>query len=136
VGKERGPGLAHFPIDAKWSCLLDYHADTSSVSYILDEFTYFFETPYDTTDSTFPECTIDRPSGASADGRMFIVNHFLDVDIFGIDIPDSAAASTTNSVSSILAQSDICLSDYGRVPNFILVSRSFSSDLFFPVTAE
>jgi hypothetical protein len=34
---------------------IDYGADTSTVSYILDEFTYFFETPYDTTDPNFPE---------------------------------------------------------------------------------
>ncbi|KAH8882219.1 PLC-like phosphodiesterase [Thozetella sp. PMI_491] len=101
---------------------MDYHADTSQVSYILDEFgSYFFETPYDTTDKTFPECTIDRPSGASANGRMSIVNHFLDYDILGIKIPDQIDASTTNSVSSIVAQADICLGEYGRVPNFILL---------------
>jgi hypothetical protein len=35
--------------------LTDSGADTSTVPYILDEFTYFFETPYDTTDPTFPE---------------------------------------------------------------------------------
>ncbi len=34
---------------------IDYGADTSVVPYILDEFTYFFETPYDTTDPNFPE---------------------------------------------------------------------------------
>lgn len=34
---------------------IDYGADTSVIPYILDEFTYFFETPYDTTDPNFPE---------------------------------------------------------------------------------
>lgn len=91
--------------------------------YILDEFTYFFETPYDVTDSSFNECTLDRPAGASADGRMYIVNHFLDVDILGIKIPDQLAASNTNSESSILAQSDLCYQTWGRMPNFILVGR-------------
>lgn len=91
--------------------------------YILDEFTYFFETPYDVTDKSFNECTLDRPAGASADGRMYIVNHFLDVDILSILIPDQIEASSTNSESSILAQSDLCYQDWGRMPNFILVSR-------------
>jgi hypothetical protein len=92
------------------------------VPYILDEFTYFFETPYDVTDKSFNQCTLDRPSGASANGRMYIVNHFLDVDIFGIKIPDQINAPKTNSKSSILAQSNLCLQAWGRVPNFVLVS--------------
>jgi hypothetical protein len=44
------------PLIEPWlTSLKDYGADTSVVPYILDEFTYFFETPYDTTDPTFPE---------------------------------------------------------------------------------
>lgn len=96
----------------------------STVPYILDEFSYYFETPYDVTDASFPSCSIDRPSGASADGRMYIVNHFLDYDILGIDIPDKDAASTTNAISgtgSIGAQADLCISLYDRAPNGILL---------------
>ncbi|KAB5515266.1 PLC-like phosphodiesterase [Coniochaeta sp. 2T2.1] len=100
---------------------MDSHADTSSVPYILDEFTYFFETPYDVTDETFNQCTLDRPGGASADGRMYIVNHFLDVDVFGIKIPDQINAPKTNSQASILAQSSLCYQTWGRLPNFILL---------------
>jgi hypothetical protein len=102
----------------------DYGADMSSVPYILDEFSYFFETPYDVTDSTFSDCSINRPAGASADGRMYIVNHFLDVDIFGILVPDRAAAGTTNAATgtgSIGAQASLCKSLYNRQPNFVLV---------------
>ncbi|EFX02694.1 hypothetical protein CMQ_2623 [Grosmannia clavigera kw1407] len=104
---------------------MDYHADRTKVDYILSEFTFIYETPYDTTDADFPECTIDRPSGGSATGRMGLVNHFLDVDInlFGNDIlvPDATAASTTNSLSSITAQANLCLNEHGRLPNFILL---------------
>lgn len=103
----------------------DYHADTSQVNYILDEFTYLYETPYDTTDPNFAQCTIDRPAGASASSRMGLVNHFLDVelDIFGevILIPDTIKAGTTNSLSSITAQTSLCVNAYGRMPNFVLV---------------
>ncbi|KAK1762347.1 PLC-like phosphodiesterase [Phialemonium atrogriseum] len=100
---------------------MDYHSDTNSVPYILDEFAYFYETPFDTTDKNFPQCTLDRPAGAGADGRMGIVNHFLDVDILGILIPDRIHASTTNSVSSIVAQANLCLQNWGRLPNVVLL---------------
>ena len=104
-----------------------------SVPYILDEFTYFFETPYDTTDPTFPECTIDRPPGATADGRMYIVNHFLDLDLDGIDIPDNAADNTTNAATgagSIGAQADLCIGLYGRAPVGILVDYFDQGNVF------
>lgn len=105
----------------------------ASVPYILDEFTYFFETPYDTTDPTFPECTIDRPPGVTADGRMYIVNHFLDLDLDGIDIPDDAADNTTNAatgVGSIGAQADLCIGLYGRAPVGILVDYFDRGNVF------
>jgi hypothetical protein len=102
----------------------DSGANTQTVPYILDEFSYFFETPYDTTDENFPQCSIDRPAGLKDDGRMFIVNHFLDYNVFntGILIPYEAKASQTNSKTSILAQSNLCVQNYRRTPNFILVS--------------
>lgn len=104
--------------------LLDYGADVAKVPYILDEFAYYFETPFDVTDRKFPNCNIDRPPGANADGRMYIVNHFLDVDILGVLVPDRLRAPKTNAVSgegSIGAQADLCRSKHSRSPNVILV---------------
>ena len=111
---------------------LDAGAD-ASVPYILDEFTYFFETPYDTTDPSFPECSIDRPPGAKPDGRMYIVNHFLDLDLLGIDIPDREALNTTNAatgVGSIGAQADLCIGLYGRAPWGVLVDFFDQGNVF------
>ncbi|KAJ5654629.1 hypothetical protein N7490_001632 [Penicillium lividum] len=102
---------------------LDYGADTGTVNYILDEFAYYFETPYDVTDSTFSNCSIDRPAGASASGRMYLVNHYLDVDILGVDIPDRDKASTTNAAmgdGSFGAQATECEALYGHAPNVML----------------
>ncbi|MCJ1385483.1 hypothetical protein MMC17_008606 [Xylographa soralifera] len=112
---------------------LDYGASPSTYPYILDEFSYFFETPYDTTDPTFPECTIDRPPGASAAGRMYIVNHFLDLDIFGIDIPDNAADEQTNAATgsgSIGAQVGICEGLYAYAPKGVLVDYFEKGNVF------
>jgi hypothetical protein len=103
----------------------------ANVPYILDEFAYFFETPYDVTDKSFPDCSINRPSGATADGRMYIVNHFLDDDIFGILIPDYLAAATTNAATgtgSIGSQASLCESIYGRPPNFVLLDFANKGD--------
>lgn len=80
-----------------------------------------YETSYDVTDDAFPSCSIDRPSGASADGRMGLVNHMLHIDIFGIQIPDLIAANKTNSLNSIDAQAGICEGLYGRTPNVVLL---------------
>lgn len=90
--------------------------------YILDEFSYYYETAYNVTDDSFPDCNIDRPSGASADGRMGIVNHMLHDEIFDIQWPDKSSTATTNSVDSITAQAGLCESSYGRAPNVVLVS--------------
>ncbi|KAF7588637.1 hypothetical protein BBP40_005448 [Aspergillus hancockii] len=103
---------------------LDYGANPSTVPYILDEFAYFFETPFGVTDSSFPDCSIDRPSGASAGGRMYIVNHFLNVEVLGIKVPDRIRARRTNAASgngSIGAQSNLCQSIYRRLPDVVLV---------------
>ena len=100
---------------------LDYDADTTVAPYILDEFSYFFETPYDVTDASFANCSIDRPPGASADGRMYLVNHYLDNDFLGILTPDYDAAGTTNGAASIDANVAECVGNYTNNPNVVLV---------------
>lgn len=52
------------------------------------------------------------------------MNHFLDVKIFGILVPDRDRAGQTNAASgegSIGAQSALCEGLYGRGPNVVLV---------------
>ncbi|KAL8707940.1 MAG: hypothetical protein Q9220_007083 [cf. Caloplaca sp. 1 TL-2023] len=101
---------------------LDYNADPTRVPYILDEFAYFFETPYDTTDPAFNQCAIDRPPGATAEGRMYIVNHYLDKKL-GDDmlVPDREAVETVNGEESIGAQVALCEGMYGRKPNVVML---------------
>lgn len=114
---------------------LDSGADEAAVPYLLTEFNYFFETPYDTTDPNFAECTLDRPANSSPDGKMYIVNHFLDIAVgnTGILIPAHNADFTTNAATgngSIGAQADLCTSIYGRVPNVVLVDMFDRGDVF------
>ena len=105
---------------------LDYGAQEEKVPYILNEYKYFFETPFDVTDPSFSSCAINRPPGASPDDRMMLVNHFLDTKVLGsgILVPDSGADFQTNAATgpgSIGAQVDLCTSTYGRTPNFVLL---------------
>lgn len=114
---------------------LDSGANEAEVPYILTEFNYFFETPYDTTDPNFAECTLDRPPNSSPDGKMYIVNHFLDIAVgnTGILIPNHNADFTTNAATgngSIGAQADLCTSIYGREPNVVLVDMFDRGDVF------
>lgn len=67
-------------------------------------------------------CNIDRPAGASADGRLILANHNRNYEVLGIDLPDLVHAGDTNSVASITAQTNTCKGLYGRVPNVVLVS--------------
>jgi hypothetical protein len=96
----------------------------------LDEFNYFFETPFDTTDPHFDQCTLDRPNKLDADGKssMYIVNHFLDIDLAGsgILVPDKTDAARTNAAhgdGSIGTQVALCVGAYGRNPNVVLIDE-------------
>ncbi|RDW88421.1 hypothetical protein BP6252_00453 [Coleophoma cylindrospora] len=111
---------------------LDYDADVATVPYILPEFDYFFETAYDVTaQSDFTSCALNRPSGSDGTGLMMIVNHFLDVSVLGVDIPDFAEESVTNAATgtgSIGAQAAVCLEAWGRLPNGILIDYFKTDD--------
>ena len=101
--------------------------------YILDEFAYFFEDAFDTTDPSFPNCSVNRPPGASAAGRMYIANHFLDDAIGTVDVPGRVDASKTNAatgVGSIGAQAATCSALYGRNPNCVLVDFEDQGHVF------
>ncbi|KAI0528230.1 PLC-like phosphodiesterase [Xylaria bambusicola] len=100
---------------------MDYNSDTGKVPYILDEFAYYFETPFDPLEDQLSGCNVDRPAGASADGRMILANHNRNYEVLGINLPDLAHAGDTNSVDSITAQTNTCNSMHGRIPNVVLL---------------
>lgn len=101
--------------------MADYNADTSQVAYILPEFDYFWETTYDVTNSSFPDCSVNRPSGGNPNALMGIMNHFLDYEILGILMPDEIDVGTTNSENSIETEWNLCKGLYGVGPKVFLV---------------
>lgn len=115
--------------------LMTFVASLSSntgATYLMDEFTYIWENPYEVTTASNFSCKPQRPSAVEGDtasamssDRLPFMNHFLDQDIgFGIVEPNSDAANTTNGQSgsgNLLTAADTCKEAYGRQPAFILV---------------
>ena len=114
---------------------LDYGADTAKVPYILNEFQYFWETPYNTVDPSFSQCEIDRPElspqsspsfVAEVEQRMYIMNHYLDTTTLGMEVPNRRDAKKTNALSgdgSIGAQAELCQTSHGgKKPRVIMVN--------------
>jgi hypothetical protein len=106
---------------------MDYYANQTEVDFILDEFTYMWETPFDQTNSSFP-CTVNRPpslEGQIPKGRLSVINHFFDITLpDDILVPDRAALDVTNGISgagSLGEQAIQCAQIYGAYPNFFLV---------------
>lgn len=83
---------------------LDYMANQTAVPYLLEEFTYVFETPYSPTNRDFP-CNAQRPPGLNvSEGRqrLYLANHNLNLQL-GIGFgggSSSNQSSNSNSSSS------------------------------------
>ncbi|KAG9217732.1 hypothetical protein CCMSSC00406_0003579 [Pleurotus cornucopiae] len=105
---------------------LDAGADPTQIATILPEFAMIWETPFSVTDPAFP-CSVNRIHGPlPVEDHMYLINHSLNVNIIpigeGVIISDPFEASTTNSVTSIRANVDLCAPLAGdRAPNFILL---------------
>ncbi|KAH8699669.1 PLC-like phosphodiesterase [Ilyonectria robusta] len=100
---------------------MDYNMDESKVDYIINEFDYFWETPFGETDSDFPTCEVDRPENGDPSELMGIMNHMLNYDLLGIAVPKQEAADETNSEESIQKQVDLCEGQWGEKPNVVLL---------------
>lgn len=111
----------------------DLDPSTNTVApYLLDEFTFVFENPYNVTSLSNFSCVADRPPAvfeqtatAISSGRLPLMNHFLDTsEGLGIDIPDTADINITNGISgvgSLGAAASSCSAAYGKAPAFLLV---------------
>ena len=101
--------------------------------YLLDEFTFVFENPFEVFNLTGFSCVPDRPSAvkgslstAVQSGRLPLMNHFLDTkQALGLEVPDIANITITNNqtgpVGNLGDAATECKKLYGRAPTFILV---------------
>jgi hypothetical protein len=117
--------------------------------YLLPEFSYVFETPFEVTELTGFNCTIDRPSRAGEDGAsalaggwLGLVNHFKYENVLGtINFPDVDSIATVNDASSTTVGNigrhlDECSAAWAgasnKKPNFVLIDFWSEGD---PLTA-
>ncbi|CAK7267479.1 hypothetical protein SEPCBS119000_002570 [Sporothrix epigloea] len=111
--------------------MLDYKANQTEFPWLLDEFAYFWETPFDPTVASVPAnetlpCTVQRPPGlnpALARERLFLMNHNVnfEVSVLGgsVMVPAVALLNQSNAatgINSLGAAADVCIETWGRPP--------------------
>jgi hypothetical protein len=101
--------------------------------FILNQFNFVFETPFENTAPESFSCTLDRAIGPStaeealSRGFLSLVNHFLYSTVSAnLFIPDVNAIDTTNSaggtpVGTLGSHVADCNQQWGTRPNFVLV---------------
>lgn len=144
MGLSQWPTLAEMILlQQRVVMMLDYDTNMTSMPWLLDEFSFMWETPFSPTERSFP-CDVDRPPNQdrniSAD-RLYMANHNLNVafEFLGasLDIPATTLLNETNAVtgygSAGLASTN-CTTIWDRPPNFILVDYynrgSFEGSVF------
>lgn len=134
MGIDGWPTLADMILtDKRVVMMLAYDANQTAVPWLLDMFSYQWQTPFSPTNVSFP-CTVQRPPGQSretSEQRLYLVNHNLNTAIddsaLGINIliPDTANINNTNAnttgTGTAQTSIDTCVQEWGRNPNFLLV---------------
>ncbi|KAF4925462.1 PI-PLC X domain-containing protein 1 [Colletotrichum viniferum] len=107
---------------------MDYPEKPRREKWIMDWFSYSWETPYGELDSNFPHCQRDRPQRDIDESKyMYLINHVwniaMDARFEGetVKIPTRLAANITNSMDSISRQVKLCKAKWGKIPNVILL---------------
>ncbi|KAF9975636.1 hypothetical protein BGZ73_000650 [Actinomortierella ambigua] len=93
---------------------------SSSVPWLMDEYSFVFETPWYIRKGEEYPCTIDRPQGG-AQQSMYVMNHFIYGDLGTIkDVPQRDAADQTNGPDLELHTNN-CVSTFKQTPAFVAV---------------
>ncbi|CAI2188457.1 17399_t:CDS:2 [Funneliformis geosporum] len=97
-----------------------------SIPWLITEFEYVFETPFENTNPNAWQCTIDRPKGIQL--PLYVLNHFLYSSLLPpfssggeqIELPQPGLANVTNS-ASLAGHAQQCQQTFNRIPNFVAV---------------
>ncbi|CAG8634578.1 6448_t:CDS:2 [Acaulospora morrowiae] len=103
---------------------IDTGANNATVPWLLSEYTYVFETPFENYDLNAWQCTVDRPKDRNPPPPMYLINHFLYQTLpFGnvtVEIPKTDTANVTNGLNLELHVQN-CTKIFGKAPNFLAV---------------
>ncbi|KAI4117576.1 MAG: hypothetical protein LQ345_002230 [Seirophora villosa] len=148
MGIDAWPTLSEMILTQKRVVIfMDYNANQTAVPYILDEFSYVWETPFSPTNRSFP-CTQQRPPGLStgdAQRRMYLVNHNLNTELTlagtSILVVTVSLLNVTNNVTGPGSlgthAAKKVVERWSRPPNFLLVDYyNVGAGSVFKVAAE
>ncbi|KAF9122777.1 hypothetical protein BGX30_001794 [Mortierella sp. GBA39] len=100
---------------------VDSGAD-ASVPWLMEEYDFIFETPWQITKGSEYPCTIDRPK--DQERGMYVMNHFISGQMTlgnqTIDIPQSSIAAQTNG-ADLASHANKCTQTFNKIPNFVAV---------------
>ncbi|CAG8738684.1 6884_t:CDS:2, partial [Racocetra fulgida] len=76
---------------------MDKNTNNNTVPWLMPEYSYVFETPFQNSDPNAWQCTVDRPKDQPQ--QMYLLNHFLYTVLFGgmVEGPNPQNAASTNS---------------------------------------
>lgn len=100
---------------------MDYEANETKLPWLLDEFAYMWENPYDQLSYPF-NCSLDR--GSKPQDKLYFMNHVKDVQNFGISTPDKANLNITNAQdgpNGVVETVDRCTKERAERPTYVLV---------------
>lgn len=111
--------------------MLDYKANQTAYPWLLDEFAYLWETPFDPVVASVPvtetlPCTVQRPPDLApgiANSTLYLMNHNVNlaVPLLGQNytVPALALLNQSNAakgINSLGAAAELCAETWGRPP--------------------
>ncbi|KAI1316310.1 hypothetical protein EDD11_010153 [Mortierella claussenii] len=97
---------------------VDQGAD-ASVPWLMAEYSFIFETPWEIIKGDAYPCTVDRPKNQRQ--QMYVLNHFIYGKVSDtIEIPQPGAANQTNG-PDLINHVQSCQSTFKQIPSFVAV---------------
>ncbi|KAG0284865.1 hypothetical protein BGZ96_010801 [Linnemannia gamsii] len=100
---------------------VDSGAD-ASVPWLMAEYDFIFETPWQITKGSEYPCTVDRPKGEER--GMYVMNHFISGQVTvgdqTFDVPQSGIVAQTNG-QDLASHANKCTQTFNKIPNFVAV---------------
>lgn len=123
---------------------------TTSVPYLIDEFSYVFETAFEVTDPSNFSCIAERPSAVNGTGnlkaatqsRMGLMNHFLYQEVgegLGIFSPNETYAEDlqgTKATGNLKDAVEKCSRQWGTKGGFVLMDFIGDEDALSTVDTQ
>ncbi|KAI8993454.1 PLC-like phosphodiesterase [Pilobolus umbonatus] len=113
---------------------IDSQANENEIPWLMEQFSYVFETPYENVDINAFNCNIDRINpDKNSDELMYVMNHFvygmIEIGTFKVEIPLKGKAKQTNTYESLSSHIIQCTNTLKKKPSFIEVDFYHMGDV-------